>query len=430
MQLADLCPEPLPGGLDLPEEVIIGDGAIKRLPEVIHRFLGERILWVADPDTWQVYEKAANDSWGTIEHEPLHLLPHHPHAAAAAADDLTTKADGMTGLVAVGSGTINDLTKIAAQQRELPYVALATAASMNGYASGIAAILKNGLKTTVPARPPRAIIMDTSILRSAPPEMTQAGLGDLVSVNVSIADWWLSDQLEGSGYNPSPGRLMIPVLQEVMRNAAGLKTGDAVVLEALARGLVLGGVAMVAAATSSPASGGEHLISHLWDMEALIDSRELNLHGTQVGVTTCICSALYQHLLALEHPVFTEPQSWEAEEQRIRLDHGALAEAVLEPARQKHQRAAARVSVLRERWPEIRSDLKAFGLLTPNKVRASLLEAGAGGTLKTLGISRSQASRALRIARDIRDRVTLLDLAFELGFFPEGIDRVLDQAGV
>lgn len=430
MQLAKLCHEPLPNTRNLPEEVIISAGALNSLPDMVRRFLGERVLWIADPDTWQAYQAAASAVSKVISPDHVHLLHAHPHADTLTVDQVKAATDGFTGLVAVGSGTINDVVKMAAEEKELPYIAVATAASMNGYASGIAAILNDGLKTTVKARPPKAIIMDTNLLIGAPPGMTQAGLGDLISVNVSIADWWLSDQLEATGFDAFPGRLMRPVLQDVIRNAAGLKTGDAVAFETLARGLVLGGVAMVAAASSQPASGGEHLISHLWDMEALAPGRQLNLHGAQVGVTTCICAALYHNLLRLEHPVFTEPQPWQAEEERIRTDHRDLAAAVLEPARRKHLRATARVSVLRERWPEIRQGLAQFDILTPEKVRAVLAQAGATNTLAGLGISRSQAYRALRLARDIRDRVTVLDLAFELGFFPDGIAAVLQEAGV
>lgn len=414
----------------MPEEVIIGADAFNLLPQMIAQFLGTRILWIADPDTWQAFHNAADDIALAIPSTDLYLLPPHPHADRKRVDQLNEQAPGMTGLVAVGSGTINDVVKMAAEEQQLPYVAVATAASMNGYASGIAAILDNRLKTTVKARPPRGIIMDTNLLKSAPPQMTQAGLGDLISVNVSMVDWWLSNQLEATGYDAFPRHLMRPMLQEVVKNTEGLKSGDVVAFETLARGLVLGGVAMVAAASSSPASGGEHLISHLWDMESLTANGKLNLHGAQVGVTTCICSALYQNLLKLENPVFMEPQPWEVEEKRIRADHGKLAAAVLSPAKQKHQRARARVEKLRENWPRIRCGLHEFGIFTPDQIRVLLSKAGAVNTLAGLGISRAQASRALRIARDIRDRVTVLDLAFELGFFPDGIEHVLQEAGV
>ena len=92
---------------------------------------------------------------------------------------------------------------------------------MNGYASGIAAILSQGLKTTVPARPPRAIILDTDILSAAPPQLTQAGLGDLMSKPVSDSDWWLANQLEGSGYSALPSTIVDHAVGEAIAHAAG-----------------------------------------------------------------------------------------------------------------------------------------------------------------------------------------------------------------
>ncbi|MCG8605245.1 iron-containing alcohol dehydrogenase [bacterium] len=430
MQLADLCPEPLPKDLNLPQEVVISAGAVTSLPQLIRRYLGNKVLWVADPDTWAAYQKSAHDVSAMLPTPHIRILPPNPHADTSAVEELKSAADGMTGLIAVGSGTINDIVKTAASQRDLPYVAIATAASMNGYASGIAAILDNGLKTTVPARPPRAIVLDTDILRSAPPKLTQAGLGDLISVNVSIPDWWLSNQLEGTGFDRFPGRLMRRVLEQVERTVAGLKRGDQHAFEVLARGLVLGGIAMVVAATSSPASGGEHLVSHLWDMEAMATGRDLKPHGAQVGVATVISSALYQQLLELDQPMNVVPPSWAAEEKRIRTDHGTLADVVFEPARKKNERASARIAALQERWPEIREGLRTFGIYTSSKVRTLLSEAGASHSLAALGVTRAEAARTLRIARDIRDRVTVLDLAFELGFFPAGIEKVLECASV
>ncbi len=305
-----------------------------------------------------------------------------------------------------------------------------TAASMNGYASGIAAILSGGLKTTVASRPARAVVLDTGILAAAPAELTRAGLGDLISKPVSDSDWWLGDQLEGGGYSELPSRIVDAAVRAATAAAPGLAARDPRAHAALGEALVLSGVAMVAAGSSSPASGGEHLLSHLWDMENLAEGRETRLHGAQVGVATCISAALYQRILAAA-PRFTEPPPWAEEERRIRAEHHpTLVEAILPQAARKHARAAARVAALRDRWSELRDGLLARGLPTPADVRAPLVACGAPNTLAALGVERPDASRVLRLARDIRDRLTVLDLAFELGVLPGGVDDVLGDAGV
>ena len=66
------------------------------------------------------------------------------------------RARSADALVAVGSGTINDLCKYAAAKDGKPYVVFATAPSMNGYTSMNAAITVDGHKKTLPAATPRA----------------------------------------------------------------------------------------------------------------------------------------------------------------------------------------------------------------------------------------------------------------------------------
>lgn len=420
MRLVDLCPVPIPADPRLPEEVFIGPGARAELPAVIARHLGERVFWLADPDTWAA-SGLDGDPW---------LLEAHPHADDVTVDRVVAASTGCSGILAVGSGTINDLAKKAAAAHGVGFVILATASSMNGYASAIAAILAGGLKTTQPAPPARAIVIDTDIVGRAPAALTRAGLGDLLSKPVSDSDWWLADQLEGSGYSTLPGALVDHAVQAASDAASGLMSGDADAHAALATALVLSGVAMVVAGSSSPASGGEHLLSHLWDMEALIAGDETRLHGAQVGVTSCISAAIYQRLLQLDAPDFREPPAWTDEAARIEAEHGALATVVLPQAQTKHARAGDRLATLRARWPLIREGLRERGLPTPAEVRAPLAACGAPSTLAELGVDRADAARVLRLARDIRDRVTVLDVAFALGVLPDAAEAILDEAGV
>lgn len=418
MKLAELSPLPLPPDPRLPDEVLMGPGARAGLRDVVER-LGPKPFFFADPETWAA-SGLAGKAW---------LLPPHPHADEETADRVAEAAAGASGLVAVGSGTINDLGKCAAESLGCEFAILATASSMNGYASAIAAIVARGLKTTRPARPARVIVLDTEILAAAPKALTRAGLGDLISKPVSDTDWWLSDRLEGTGYDTLPGAIVEHAVRRATASAAGLMKGDATAHMALAEALVLSGVAMVVAGSSAPASGGEHLLSHLWDMEALQAGREVRLHGAQVGVATCISAALYQRLIRLKRPDFRSPGAWAVEEARIRKDHGRLADTILDQARRKHARAEQRLAFLRDRWAELRDEMAERALPTPAEVRAPLVACGAPNTLADLGTDRADGARVLRLARDIRDRVTVLDLGFDLGILPGSSDDIVSEAG-
>ena len=434
MKLMDLCSETLPGGLDLSEEILIGAKLCGEIPRVAAEHVGRRPLWLADPRTWDALGRADTlRVSGRPENGPgLHLLPDEPHANTEqiGLTCAAVEAGGFSGIIAVGAGTVNDIAKMAATLSGVPYMAFGTAASMNGYASGIAAILVDGLKTTIAARPPRAIILDSEILCQAPPALAAAGLGDLLSKPVSTADWWLGNRLEGSGFEALPGRIVDEAVAHATEHAAGLPAGDRDAHEALARALVLSGVSMVVAGSSSPASGGEHLLSHLWDMEALVCGRELRLHGAQVGVATCLCAALYQLLVELENPEFPKTPNWPRTSERIRIAHGELAEAILPQAEKKFSGFAARSALLRAEWPQMRAELAGLALPSAAEVRTVLQAAGAPASLDALGIESDEAFDALARARDIRDRYTVLDLAFELGFFPGGIRQVILTAGV
>jgi glycerol-1-phosphate dehydrogenase [NAD(P)+] len=434
MKLETLCPVPLPDDADLQafltQEVECGPGVASTLADAVVRHAGERPLVVADPDTWRAAESAG--ATAALNGELRHLGA-HPHADDAEVDALSAairQDKRLTGVVAVGSGTVNDIVKRASHLAGLPYVVLGTAASMNGYTSGIAAILSDGLKTTVPATPPRAVILDAAILRDAPPELTRAGLGDLISKPVSDSDWWLADALEGSGYSRLPGAIVEVAMDEATGAAAGLASGDLEAYAALGRALLLSGVSMVVAGSSSPASGGEHLLSHLWDMRALAAGGETRLHGAQVGVATRVSAALYHRVMQVQRADPAPAPDWDNEAARIREVHGTLAEVVLPQAQRKHARATARADALRDRWPEIREGLEARDIPTPDRIGSILAAAGAPATFADLGVGRDEGVRTLLEARDIRDRVTILDVAFELGVLPGDADAVIDAAGV
>ncbi|MBV72093.1 MAG: hypothetical protein CMH52_12265 [Myxococcales bacterium] len=422
MKLHEICPVELPEA-DLTDSVYIGSGIRTDLQDIAAQFGVTDTPVICDPNTLNA-AGLKNQSDHRIDLGP------HAHADAETVGRVSEKLTGAAGAIAVGSGTVNDLAKRACAQNEIPYIVLGTAASMNGYASGIAAILDQGVKTTVPARPPRAIILDCEILADAPARLTQAGLGDLISKPVSDSDWWLADAVEKTGYSELPSLIVDHAVAAAVNAASGLPEKDLNAHGALGTALVLSGVAMVVAGSSSPASGGEHLISHLWDMENVVLGQPTRLHGAQVGVATCITAALYQLLLECTNPVFARVPSRQALETRIQDEHGPLAASILPHARSKNERAEARIAVLRDNWSEIRDGLADRTLPKPEDIRRTLCAANAPSTLAELGETRANTARVFRLARDIRNRITVLDIAFELGILPGRIDEVLDRSGV
>jgi glycerol-1-phosphate dehydrogenase [NAD(P)+] len=207
----------------------------------------------------------------------------------------------------------------------------------------------------------------------------------------------------------------------------------------LLQALLLSGISMVLAGSSAPASGAEHLFSHMLDMRRHVAGEPTGLHGAQVGVGTLITAALYEALLAYPVAERVDPEavaaahpSWAAEEARIRRVHGALAEGILPHARKKWRPAAERralVADVRGRWEELRAELSA--IVRPLAVlRGALEAAGAPVTAGALRVSRDEIRELFMTARDMRARYTVLDLAWDLGLLDTLREPVLAASGV
>jgi glycerol-1-phosphate dehydrogenase [NAD(P)+] len=254
--------------------------------------------------------------------------------------------------------------------------------------------------------------------------MTGAGFGDLLSKNASTADWIVSHLLFDEYFCPFSAAVAEDAVKRCIANAAAIKENRSEGLAVLAEALLLSGISMVIAGSSSPASGGEHLISHLWDMTSHWNNRTPALHGEQTGVSTLISLGLYEKLLALDTAALdrlcaqkTPVEDLPAFETRIRGAFRDIAEAVMPFARQKYlNRAAleARRRRILERWEDIRRAVAPV-VIPAAKSRSHLLSAGAVASAADLGVSTEELVFAYRYARWIRNRYTVLDLAADLG---------------
>lgn len=173
--------------------VKIGNGAVNELPKLCKEY--RHILLVSDENTYRVcgenVSKLLSDKiCANIILKPNGdvVIPNEEKIAEIEAK-LTPQTDLIIG---VGSGVINDLCKHISFKNNLPYFIAATAPSMDGYASVGSALILEGMKVTLNARPPKAIIGDTSVLKNAPIEMLKAGYGDIIGKFSCLNDWKLS----------------------------------------------------------------------------------------------------------------------------------------------------------------------------------------------------------------------------------------------
>ena len=425
--------------------VAVGSGVLAQVAAYCTRYLpGKRVLLVADDVTYaiageRVQRQLEQAGYGV---EPLVLTAEEP--ARVHADDATIDRAqaaihaAIDCVVAVGAGTVNDVAKLASFRAGRPYMVCPTAPSVNGFTSAIAAVMSQGVKRTVPAQLPVAVVADTDILAAAPAVMTRAGLGDLLSKPVSSADWKLAHLIKGEYFCDLPIRMVTDAERACRDSAVLIGRGDAAGAEALTRALLLSGFSMAVAGSSSPASGGEHLISHYWDMTAHWHGRSEELHGAQVGVATLVTATLYEKLQALDPTTLSltrlrkQYPTWKTLEQHLRSVHGPLAEAVIPEARKKYMPIEAKVrewEYVLGHWQTLWQALRPQ-LVPAASIREVLRAAGAPTTVSALGISVAEMRTALLHAKDIRGRYTVLDFAHDLGVLAVLCDEVLEESGV
>ena len=420
-------------------EVVIGPGAAERVGELVARHApGLTAAVVADDVTWDVLGARVADRLDTTGDLARVILQPPGGAATLHADDaclalLHARLPADVGIiVCVGSGTLNDLTKLAASARGIPSLCVATAPSMNGYPSAIAAISRGGIKLTEPCEPPVAIVCDRGILAAAPAPMIQAGLGDLLSKSTSSADWLMAHLVCGEYYCERPVAVVAQAEAQCAAQAAAIGRCEPEAVERLAAGLIQSGISMAMAGSSSPASGGEHLISHYWDMTAEARGRAPDLHGRQVAVATVLAARLYERLRVItlrgvnvDGIVARAPRA-QAPRRRSLAHFEPLLGAA--PAREVARMVVgkhAHGDALRRRIAVVADDPRAFwARLSPGlRAAADLTAAYRAGGVPTeaaeLGIAREELRDALVYARHIRERYTVLDLAADLGLLED-----------
>jgi len=417
----------------------VGHGALDALPDALAAAGGPtRLLAVSDAAThraaWDAIGPRLHSLGLTVSEVVLPPGPQGPPLADEANRQRIQEAirADTDAILAVGSGTINDLAKVSSRTFGKPYLICATAPSMNGYPSTNASLLEAGLKVTRPAQGPAAILADLAILRAAPPAMIRAGLGDLLSQQTALVDWRLANLVEGTYYCPAVAGLVAGPMQRASQAADALNRREDPAVAQLTEALILSGFTMVMAGQSSPASGAEHLISHYWEMDAVTRGRGEPLHGSQVGVTCILTAGLMDRIgktavRDLPGPSANAPDSWEDAEPSLAARHGALWKVVREEARAKHRRAADRAKRFarhQERWGEIWAVLRPL-CPDPASLCEAMRRAGAPTTATELGLSVEDVHRSLLLAREIRNRYTILDLAAEVGLLDDWAKEIV-----
>ena len=309
-------------------------------------------------------------------------------------------------LIAVGSGTIHDITRYCAAQRGTVFVSAPTAASVDGFASSVAAMTWDGFKVTIPAVAPALILADISVISQAPRYLSVSGAGDILGKYICLADWKIAHILTGEYYCDGIAGLMRKAVNEVVQCCTGLENGETSAFEKLTYGLILAGVAMQLSGNSRPASGAEHHISHFVEVGAAGISHAL--HGEKVGVGTLICAGRYHEMIRSEVIHAHRPVHYPLNREYLHPVYKNLTDSVLEE--NKHDVLAdVDPRIFEEKWAEIR---KIIAEIPSREFLYNILHSlGAKTSLTDIEVEESKLDTILEYSPYVRSRLTFLRAA-------------------
>lgn len=411
-------------------QIVSGAGALNKLPGIISQHGGTKAYVVTDRN---VYAAAGESVCNLLQDNSiaytLYVYPEEqtePDERAVGAAVMHMNA-GCDIIVAVGSGVINDVCKILAALSGKPYIIVASAPSMDGYASGTSSMNRDGLKISLPSRAPDVVIGDPKILCTAPLKLMRSGLGDMVAKYVSICEWRIANLLLGEYYCPKIAQLVRDSLKQCTDRAEGLLKGDPEAVMAVFEGLIVCGIAMNYAGVSRPASGGEHYLSHVIDMRAVENGCAAELHGLQCAVGTMVMAKLYEKVKTMT------PDGEKARNYVKNFDlaqwndtlHSFVGKAAqsmiaLEKKEQKYDPAAheKRLETILTHWDEI------LAIIEEEMPAVAELEKlydriGMPKTLTDIGVEEDLLPMIFRCTKDMRDKYVLSRLAWDLGIIDE-----------
>jgi len=415
----------------------IGRGIINEAPRMIEAMGKKKPFVVCDGNTWAVAGKRVDEilTAAGIDHVVYVVPLEKPDNVRIAPAEWETGSIIMhfdpscDMFLAVGSGVLNDLCKVAAYATGRPTAVVGTAPSMDGYASNSSSMEMNHVKVSLYNRGPEGILLDSDILAQAPMRMLWAGLGDMVAKYVAICEWRISHIVTGEYYCEDVAELMRAALRKLMAVSDRITSRDPDAIAAIAEGLVLAGIGMAYAQISRPASGLEHYFSHMWEMMALERGVPYDLHGIQVGVGTLLSMKIYRKLLAdgtrpdrqraEAHMRAFDRAEWEAQVRRI---FGKTADEIIAIEDRVHKndpaRHAKRLDNIIAHWDDILAIIREE-LPDYDRLHDAMAATGMPLTPADIHIPTEDVVNAFVGARDIRDKYLSCSLLWDMGLTEE-----------
>jgi len=392
--------------------VEIGDGVLEKLPEICADF--KAITLVADGNTYPLCGDKVTALLGDKIASKMifgkEIVVPNEDAIAKIEAQMTETTDLLLG---IGSGVINDLCKQVSFAHNMRYVIVATAPSMDGYASVGSALILNEMKVTLNARVPYAIVAESSVVGTAPADMLRSGYGDIIGKYSCLNDWKLAHLLRGEYFCDYVYNTVMDTVKKTEGTAEAVLARDNDAIRNLMEGLVLVGVMMSYVGNSRPASGSEHHLSHFFEITGLLNNTPYYLHGIDVLYAAAVTAQLREKLVALKPPFAPYQLDRAALEKDIHEVYTTAADGIIALQDKVGLYADIDTKLFADNWDAICEILKEAPtyekmLTYVNAIGLDIKEFAKFYGDKTI-------SDALVYAKDLKDRYTVLWLSYALG---------------
>lgn len=335
------------------------------------------------------------------------LIPNEDAVAA-----VNAQLSDVEKIIGIGSGVIQDLCKYVSHESGIPYCVVATAPSMDGYASTGAAMIMGGMKVTYPAGLPEAILADPAVLKDAPMEMIRAGYGDIVGKFSALNDWLLSREVNGEYFCQAIYDLTFDMVKQTLALAKGLMNRDEESVRVLMEALVVVGIAMSFAGSSRPASGSEHHLSHFFEITGIVHGKDYFPHGVDVAYSTIVTARLREEILKNAFPDAQYRPSREEYVQEMKRLYGPVAEGCIKLQDKVGLYEKDMLAVYKEKEANIRAILA--DMPSARQIEDILAAAGYDKTEFYALYGEEKVHDAILYAKELKDRYTVLWLYYDL----------------
>lgn len=310
-------------------------------------------------------------------------------------------------LIAVGSGTIHDITRYCAYRKGIPFVSCPTAASVDVFCSSVAAMTWEGAKKTLTAVSPKIVLADLNMISKAPLNLAKSGFGDMIGKYIALADWKISHIVTGEYFCHRIHDIMMEATDAVKQSSIGIAKGDVASYEKLTYGLLMSGLAMQMLGNSRPASGAEHHISHLIEMspEGIGVSSDA-LHGEKVGVATLLACAEYHRLASVENIEWSDYPA--ITDEYLMNTFGKRLYKQLVAENEKDAAAGISGEQINQHWQKIREVLESIPSI--EELLALYGKIGVKSKLSDIDVDENKVALLLETSPCVRNRLTLMRL--------------------